>query len=117
MTNRLPVDPFSLKRLSKAHPYRLVWTLVARLKDTYGRRSYKSIRQCLDLYRLVPSHLREDRGASTPETAVTSEQAELLRLAVAATESLGAAIVEIGSYRGVTTLQLARATSRVVFAV
>ena len=51
------------------------------------------------------------------DTAVTAQQAKLLDLAVAETEALNHPIVEVGSYRGVSTLRFANAIRRKIYAV
>jgi predicted O-methyltransferase YrrM len=48
---------------------------------------------------------------------VTTQQANLLDLALAETETLDHPIVEVGSYRGVSTLRFAQATRRTIYAV
>jgi len=109
------IDPFELKKFSKLHPYRLIWTGYSRLVDSYGRITQTPIGEKIE--GVSPENLFADRGSSLTDTAVTSNQAKLLELAVAATERFIEPIVEIGSYRGVTTRQLALATNRVVYAV
>ena len=115
MQETIPADPFELKSLSKIHPYRLLWTASSRLLDYYGRLTYKPISAQADRNKLV--HFFTDRGSPLPDTVIGSRKAELLELAVAATESFTEPIVEIGSYRGATTRQLALATKRLVYAV
>jgi len=58
-----------------------------------------------------------DHGTGLEHSAVTSTQLQNLLLAVQASESSSAPIVEIGSFRGGTTRHLASATSREVVAV
>lgn len=115
MIKPLPIDPFELKKLPKLHPYRLGWTTHSRLLDLYG-----SITQTPILSKIkscTPQHLFTERGSALADTAVTANQAKLLDVAIAYTEAFPEPIVEIGSYRGVTTRQLALATKRLVYAV
>ena len=115
MMKTTPIDPFELKKLPKVHPFRLGWTGHSRLLDFYGKITQTPIlnktKSC------KPEHLFTERGSSLPDTAITSNQAKLLEIAIAHTESFPEPIVEIGSYRGVTTRQLALATQRLVYAV
>lgn len=115
MITTIPTDPFELKQLPKLHPYRLVLTAYNRMLNTYGRINHKPISTKIE--RFIPKHSFLERGSSLSDTAVTSNQAELLKIGVAATEHFSEPIVEIGSYRGVTTRQLALATKRLVYAV
>jgi predicted O-methyltransferase YrrM len=108
-------DPFELKKLSKLHPYRLGWTAQIRLLDFYGKITQTPIVN--KTREFTPEHLFTERGSSFPDTAVTENQAKLLDIAVNATDHFSEPIVEIGSYRGVTTRQLALATKRLVYAV
>lgn len=114
--HNLPQDPFELKKLSKLHPYRLGWTGMSRLSNWYG-----SLRMKPFLGSKFPAkpakYLLPDRGFALEDTAVTSNQAELLHLAISETEYLEKPIVEIGSYRGTTTQQLALATPNLMYAV
>lgn len=115
MRKTTPIDPFELKKLPKLHPYRLGWTAHSRLLDFYGRITQTLISN--KTQGCTPEHLFIERGSSLPDTAVTSNQAKLLDLAIAYTETFPEPIVEIGSYRGVTTRQFALATKRLVYAV
>ncbi len=115
MSKTIPLDPFEFKKQSKLHPYRLIWTAYSRLLDYYGRITQKPI--STQIAHFQPVYSFADRGSSLPDTAVTSNQAKLLNIAVAATDSFTEPIAEIGSYRGVTTRQLALATNRLVHAV
>ena len=115
MIQTIQKDPFELKKVSKLHPYRLAWTAYSRILDSYGEITQSSIANQTD--RFMPKHLFTERGNSLSDTSVTSKQAELLDIAVAATEHFTESIVEIGSYRGVTTQRLAIATKRLVYAV
>ena len=109
------IDPFALKQYSRLHPSRLVWTVYARAMDKLGQARFRPVSDDWDL-RAVP-HVRAGRGDNVPDTAVTTTQAQLLDEALAATEPLGKAVLELGSYRGVTTARLAAGTHRPIFAV
>lgn len=111
----MTTDPFELKKHPKLHPYRLLWTAKSRLLDYCGRITQRPISTQINY--LKPAYSFADRGSSLSDTAVTSNQAKLLDLAISATDAFTDPIVEIGSYRGVTTRQLALATNRLVYAV
>lgn len=115
MTQAFPIDPFEIKSLPKLHPYRFGWTIRSRLLDFYGRLIQTPISSKVKNF--TPQHLFTERGSSLPDTAVTSNQAKLLDLAISYTEIFSEPIVEIGCYRGVTTRQLGLATQRSVYAV
>ncbi|GEM_PF-718779 len=108
-------DPFELKKLPKLHPYRLVWTAYSRLLDSYGKVTQIPISSQLKSF--VPEHVFKNSGSFLPETAVTSNQLELLKIAIATTEYLSEPLAEIGSYRGATTQKLAQETKRLIYAV
>jgi predicted O-methyltransferase YrrM len=80
-----------------------------------ARARYKPLGRQLILEEL--QHRSAHRGEPISDTAVTSTQLDLLLRAVQATDSLAGAIAEIGSYRGVTTASLARATTKQVYAI
>lgn len=113
--NKSFIDPFALKRLSKFNPCRLTWTGWSRLAESYARATYKPLHS--EAERLRVPHIYAERGEAIPDTAVTHYQSELLQLAVRETNDFSEPIIEVGSYRGVTTLRIARATSRTVYAV
>lgn len=107
-----PCDPFSLKAHSRLHPRRLVFTLMSRLHDQWARLRF-------DRYALPCRAWAEARShpEAATDTAVTPEQMAELLLALQHTETLGGLVVEVGSYRGVTTCALSKATGRTVVAV
>ena len=111
----LPTDPFAIKALPKMHPRRLLWTLYGRACDRVGRLSRQPIGGLLNLSGLA--HYYADRGVAQEETKLTTNKTRLLLDAVAATAHATEPIVEIGSYRGATTEQLAAHTERLVYAV
>jgi len=67
--------------------------------------------------RLSPEFIFPDRGVPINDTAVTSQQMDLLKLAIERTLTLHQPLVEIGSYRGITTSHLASITPNTVYAV
>ena len=111
----LPQDPFALKALPKWHPVRLLWTAQSRLLERASAASFTPLDQVLKAEGMA--HFATDRGAALDDTAVTSGQLALLLAAVAATQGLAGDIAEVGAYRGVSTLNMARATTRRVHAV
>jgi len=109
------VDPFEMKQKSKFHPVRILWTAFWRVLDSYGSISHRPVDRFISVKQLT--HYFSERGHNLEETAVTSKQAELLDLALAATDRLEGSVLEVGSYRGVTTEKLASKTRRTVYAV
>lgn len=109
------VDPFEIKHFSTLHPYRLVWTAYNRGLNRIGRFIQKPLTH--EIGHLGLEHVFDERGASVSDTAVTSQQMNLLRLAVEKTLTLHQPLVEIGSYRGVTTKYLASLTPEVIYAI
>jgi predicted O-methyltransferase YrrM len=109
----MPLDPFQLKSLSKAHPRRVLYTAWARSQDWWSRRRYR--RYVLPLLPPVG-----DAAPAPPvgDTHVTPDQYRCLWAALRATDQLTyTRIVEIGAYRGLTTAYLARHSERPVVAV
>lgn len=115
MSLPMPIDPFELKHLSRLHPYRLSWTAYNRVLDRIGYFTEKPLIQKIE--QLSPEYIFRDRGTSVSDTAVTSQQMDLLRLAVEKTSTLHQPLVEIGSYRGMTTKYLASLTPETFYAV
>jgi predicted O-methyltransferase YrrM len=109
------LDPFAVKRWRKSSPLRLIWTAQSRLLQRLASINFKSN---IAAVRAKPAtHRFDDRGADIADTAVTSRQQELLLLAVRSRAGLPGDVAEIGSYRGVTTSALARATAKTIHAV
>jgi predicted O-methyltransferase YrrM len=109
------LDPFAIKTLSKVSPWRILWTVQSRALQKLAKSSYaRNIAAIRNLE--IPHRLRE-RGAGIPGTAVTTFQRDLLLQALAACEPIEGRVAEIGSYRGVTTGALARATRKEVCAI
>jgi predicted O-methyltransferase YrrM len=115
MSHTIPVDPFKVKSLSKLHPYRLVWTSYNRALNRFGRLIQKPLTQ--EIKALKPEFCSSDRGKSINNTAVTSQQMTLLKLAVENILHLNKSLAEIGSYRGITTKYLASLTPETVYAI
>ncbi len=108
------LDPFSLKGYPRWHPSRLLPTVVWRLVELEARVFFERYQLPRKEIGLLPT-VGEFDGQ---DTAVTEEQAKYLVLAVRETERLtGTVIVEVGSFRGIMTRLLARATTRTVAAV
>jgi hypothetical protein len=58
-----------------------------------------------------------EKGHSIDHTAVMTGQVDILLRAAAVTEEIPGAVVEIGSFRGITTRSLAHATVRTIVAI
>lgn len=109
-----PLDPNQLRKL--ARPLRdLCWRLPLDLFDLVARLTFTPITRCCDTSRL--KEYLPHRGATFPDTAVTSGQRELLLRAIQATDNLDLPIVELGAWRGVTTAAIAMATQRPLYVV
>jgi predicted O-methyltransferase YrrM len=109
-----PIDPFSLKSLPKWHVKRAVWTAYARFQERIAAYSFSSNAVVLKRLNGVADFPDPDKD----QTAVTGIQLSYLIAALRATEFLSpAAVVEVGAYRGATTLALASKTSRPYFAI
>ena len=110
----MQIDPFSLKSKSKLSPERLAFTARARANDYLAMLRFNTyaISACI-----LPELPAPPVDTAWSDTAVTREQLQHLLMALAATEELGGAVVEIGSYRGVTAAALASSTARTVVAV
>jgi predicted O-methyltransferase YrrM len=108
------IDPFSLKSLPKWHVRRAAWTAYARVQEKIAALTFAS--------NAIPiKQLTNLAGCPEPEkelTSVTGLQLSYLIAALKATESLSSTVViEVGSYRGATTLAIASETHRFIFAV
>lgn len=107
-------DPFIIKRYSKKHPVRLTFTAKARVIERFARWKYGDY----ELPEKLISNLHPAPAADWSNTAVTELQMQHLLYGLSLTESLpDTVVVEVGSYRGVTTRLLAKATSRKLIAV
>ncbi|MBE9039850.1 class I SAM-dependent methyltransferase [Oscillatoriales cyanobacterium LEGE 11467] len=107
-------DPFAIKKYPKWHPLRVAFTVKARLLDREARLNFNKYK----LPEILLPNLPSSPELDDLSTAVTSLQMQHLLSALSATEHLkNTVVVEVGSYRGVTTQVLAKATSRKVIAV
>jgi len=110
----MKTDPFAVKKYPKWHPLRLAFTAKARLIEQKARWNF----QKYALPEKVIPNLPPAPDADYSNTAVTPVQMQHLLYALSATEHLrDTVVVEVGSYRGVTTQVLASATSHKVIAV
>jgi len=115
MSSSYALDPFAIKHFSKRSIRRIVWTAQSRALELLAKLTYASAISAIRKAEL--RHRLSTRGTPTSDTAVTSCQRDLLLEAVAACEETKGDLVEIGSYRGVTTGALASGTRKTVFAV
>lgn len=90
------------------------WTIRRRLHEYASRRVQRSL---APVFAAAGARVTQEAGSGLPHTAVTEKQLEMLLAAVADSESMDSPIVEIGSFRGVTTRALASATKRTVVAI
>ncbi|NEP01919.1 MAG: class I SAM-dependent methyltransferase [Symploca sp. SIO2E9] len=110
----MKTDPFAIKKYPKWNLKRLTFTAKARLIEQEARRNFQKYALPEKLIANLPSAPDIDYS----NTAVTPIQIQHLLQALSATEYLiDTVVVEVGSYRGVTTQVLANATSRKVIAV
>lgn len=113
MNNKL-IDPFAIKRRSKMHPVRLLYTAAARYEEWNSRRRFLTYKIPL---KPLESNVTFNVDYNRFDTAVTPEQMKTLLAAVRETSELPDPIVEIGSFRGVSTQAIAGSTAKCVFAV
>lgn len=107
----MAVDPFSLKQMSRTNPSRILMTAGFRAADQAAKIAFPFVGTWKkDIASPVEGYTQAD-------TAVVPEQMGALLEALSASEESGGAIVEIGSYRGVTTRELATRTRRPIFAI
>ncbi|MEH2424108.1 MAG: class I SAM-dependent methyltransferase [Nostoc sp.] len=107
-------DPFFIKKYPKWYPPRLVFTLQARLLEKEAKLNF----QKYTLPKKIIPNLPQAPDVDYSNTSVTPIQMQHLLAALSATEHLkDTVVVEVGSYRGVTTQVIAKATSRRVIAV
>jgi len=107
----MAVDPFELKQMSKFNPWRILLTAGFRTADQAAKIAFPFV----GAWKKRPVSPVE--GYPQADTAVVSEQMGALIAALNASEDQQGVIVEIGSYRGVTTRELATRTRRKIFAV
>jgi predicted O-methyltransferase YrrM len=109
----MTIDPYVVKKLPKWHAKRLAFTVWCRLADQYSRVFFEEHE--------IP-FVNHCGRASVPEaswedTQVTPEQAGLLLEAMRSVDEAEGCVVEVGSWRGVTTRYLATATDSKVVAI
>jgi predicted O-methyltransferase YrrM len=109
------IDPFAVKAYPKHSLLRIAWTAQSRLRQLQARRTHRLVGDWIDP--LSGVEIIRHRGAELTDTAVTAGQMTLLKRALAAANDVAGDVVEVGCYRGVTTAELAAATSKMVFAV
>jgi predicted O-methyltransferase YrrM len=90
------------------------WTVQRRLHEFTSRRVQRSL---VPVFVASGARVTQEPGGGLPHTAVTENQLSVLLAAVADSEAMGSPIVEIGSFRGITTRALASATKRTVVAI
>jgi len=115
------MDPFSLKKLNKIHPIRLIYTLWYRLNELYSRLFFKWYELPYKLP-ILENKLNIYNTTNWPfqDTAVTSTQAKLLGFCATFVKNNFdplVSVVEIGAYRGVTTSWLSKNVKQTVYAI
>jgi predicted O-methyltransferase YrrM len=111
----LPTPPSAWRSCSLWSPRRLwQWTLPRRYHETVARLRFTRL---MPVFETAGAKVIATAGDPLPHTAVTTHQLDLLLSAVAATSSLAHPIIEIGSFRGITTRALAGATDRQIIAI
>jgi predicted O-methyltransferase YrrM len=115
MSRTHALDPFTLKNLSKTSVRRILWTAESRALQVIARATYN--RNLSHIRGRPIAHIRPDRGESIADTAVTAGQMCVLLKALNESNRVEGSVAEIGSYRGVTTCALARATEKRVYAI
>ena len=107
------IDPYYLKRYSKLHPKRLIYTLQARAQDRLSKFFFPEY----ELPKKLISNLPETPVLEWSETQVEPDHARYLLYALSLTEPLGGIVVEVGAWRGVSTAFFAKNSIRGVFAI
>jgi predicted O-methyltransferase YrrM len=109
----MSLDPFEFKKHSKLHPLRLGFTAYARGIEAYAGIVFDKVQ-----LELVEAMCEPVHDYDQDDTAVTPSQMGTIVHYGQETEHLkDTVIAEIGSYRGITTAQIAAATARPVYAV
>ncbi|TWU25795.1 class I SAM-dependent methyltransferase [Bythopirellula polymerisocia] len=107
-------DPFSLKSRSKLSPSRIAFTARARWCEYLAQRKFEA-------YELPRKEIEDlpdiTTAVSWDDTSVTKLQLQHLLKGLEDTELIEGCVVELGSYRGETTIALSRHTARLVVAV
>jgi|SRR5450631_373028 len=108
------IDPHLVKRLRRSHPKRILYTAWSRGVDYYSKVFFEE-------YALP---MLEVSGAPQPpsdvswdDTQVDAKQMSQLLYALGLVANMEGVVVELGSWRGVTTRLLAEAVSKTVFAI
>jgi predicted O-methyltransferase YrrM len=113
------IDPFSVKRWSKVHLFRVLYTVLARFIELEARINF----DCYGLPTIAPpanaeGDIPENPKSELRNTKLTSVQMHMILFHSCRTSAqLQGSIVEVGSYRGVTTRALAKSTNGVVYAI
>jgi predicted O-methyltransferase YrrM len=111
----IPASPSSFKKVSRLNLSRLLfWTMPRRYNEIMSVITQKKL---APYFQRVEALVHIEAGGSIEHTSVKQNQLAVLLAAVKGTEHMKDPIIEIGSFRGVTTSALARATSREVVAV
>ncbi len=108
------IDPFFIKRLPKTSPKRVIWTLWARAAEYYSRFFFEEHQIP---WKALEGPLPVPPQADWGDTQVQPEQAVCLLAGLSATEGVAGCVVEVGSWKGVSTAYLARATKESVIAI
>ena len=107
------IDPFAIKSYSKRHPVRIAYTVLARAMDVMCRTLFPILR-----IPKTPASMLPYPPYEATDTAVTPPQmSALIQALITLPDSVAGVVVEIGSFRGVTTREFGQHTSRMVYAV
>ncbi len=90
------------------------WTIPRRIHEGLAVLGQKSL---VPAFESARAKVEKDAGKKIEHTAVSQGQQSVLLAAIAASEEMGEPIIEIGSFRGITTRAIALATKREVVAV
>ena len=108
-------DPFSYKSFSKLNPIRLVYTAWIRWQERISRQNYDSYAMEMKKLNGYENNFPE---FNKNNTAVTEAQMNQLLTALRLTEKMDdTCVVEIGAYRGETSVCLASETKRRLFCI
>jgi predicted O-methyltransferase YrrM len=111
---RAPTDPNELMKLPRA--IRAVrWRLPLELTQLIARLTYKPFDRVFNVREI--ENFVPERGAEIADTSVTSGQREVLLNALKQTETIPLPIVEVGAWRGATTVGMAAVTDRNIYAI
>ena len=112
LENSIVVDPFSIKKYSKIHPVRLGFTVYARALELYAGIVFEK-----RYLKYLQPETEAVTGYDSKNTAVTPNQMSAIIhfLKKSCNQCEAEAIVEVGSYRGVTTTLMASVTKKTVY--